>query len=157
VPKTVYLETTIFSALASSRTDAGSVYRKEITQEWWEKQRVNFELFSSQAVIDELQGGNYPGKETALEFVRDISLLDVSDEALNIANFFIEQRLMPEPATGDALHLAICCLNRIDYLLTWNIRHLANPNKIEHMQVLHRRVGLLPPEILNPDMLWLEE
>ncbi len=44
-------------------------------------------------------------------------------------------------------------VNEVDYLLTWNCKHLANVNKIEHIQVINRRLGLLTPVILTPEML----
>ncbi|NQU22966.1 MAG: hypothetical protein HQ567_16945 [Candidatus Nealsonbacteria bacterium] len=58
---------------------------------------------------------------------------------------------------GDALHLALASLNELDYVLTWNVRHLANPNKVEHLTAINRRLGLLSPVIISPDQLWMEE
>ena len=78
-------------------------------------------------------------------------------EVCGIAELYVRHRLMPEPTAGDALHLALASLNEIDYLLTWNVRHLANPNKVEHMTVTNRRLGLLSPVVISPDGLWMEE
>lgn len=62
---------------------------------------------------------------------------------------------MPGPdATGDALHVAVAAVHEMDYLLSWNVRHLANPNKTRHSQVICQRLGLLPPVIITPDALW---
>lgn len=83
--------------------------------------------------------------------------IPVTDEALEVAEIYIRHHLMPEGAGGDALHLALASLHEVDYLLTWNIRHLANPNKVDHMAVINRRLGLLSPVIVSPDMLWHEE
>jgi hypothetical protein len=64
---------------------------------------------------------------------------------------------MPAPAVeGDALHFAAALVHRIDYLMTWNQRHLANPNKRTHLLVVCARLGYLPPEIVTPDLLILE-
>ena len=41
--------------------------------------------------------------------------------------------------------------------LTWNVRHLANPNKLEDLRTICLRVGMLPPQILTPDLLWEHE
>ena len=61
------------------------------------------------------------------------------------------------PSGGDAVHLAVACVSEMDFLLTWNIRHLANPNKLDHLTVINRRLGLLTPHIVTPEALWLEE
>ncbi len=45
----------------------------------------------------------------------------------------------------------------MDFLRTWNIRHLANPNRTDHLIVINRRLGLLTPAIVTPEMLWLED
>jgi hypothetical protein len=67
-----------------------------------------------------------------------------------------EEHLVPSDVSGDALHLAVACVHEVDFLLTWNIRHLANPNKLDHLTVINRRLGLLTPQIVTPEMLWLE-
>lgn len=64
---------------------------------------------------------------------------------------------MPADLAGDAAHLAIACVHEMDFLRTWNIRHLANPNRTDHLIVINRRLGLLTPAIVTPEMLWLED
>lgn len=108
-------------------------------------------------MISELHGGNYPGQSEALELAGSLQSLEITDEVLAIAESYIRHRLMPEPTSGDALHLAIASVNEVDYLLTWNIRHLANPNKLEHLGIINRRLGLLLPAIVTPENLWAEE
>ncbi len=63
---------------------------------------------------------------------------------------------MPGPVAGDAVHVSVACVHGVDYLLTWNVRHLANPNKLEHLAAVCLRLGLTPPRIVTPDMLWKE-
>ena len=108
------------------------------------------------AVLVELRSGSYPGQQDAVELAESLAMVEVSDEALSIAEVYVRHLLMPGSRAGDALHLALASLNEIDYLLTWNIRHLANPNKVEHMTVINRRLGLLSPIVVSPDMLWDE-
>ncbi len=61
---------------------------------------------------------------------------------------------MPGPVAGDAIHVATAAVHRIEYMLSWNVRHLANPNKVDHLRQVCRRLGLVSPLILTPDMLW---
>lgn len=153
---TVYIETTIPSVLFSHREDVASVYRREATREWWDQQSKFYELYTSQAVLEELRAGEYPNQQKAIEIVESLPLVEITDEVYAIAELYVSHHLMPEPASGDAVHLAAASLNEMDYLLTWNIRHLANPNKIEHMTVINRRLGLFSPTIISPEGLWNE-
>lgn len=154
---TVYVETTVFSSFVSEREDAASIYRCDMTRQWWALQSQNYQLRTSEAVLSELRAGSYPRQQEAVELAESVELLDITDEALSVAEVYIRHHLMPEPSTGDALHLAVASLNEVDFLLTWNIRHLANPNKLEHLGVINRRLGLLTPRIVTPEALWQED
>ena len=79
-----------------------------------------------------------------------------STEVLSFARRYVHDHLVPMDVGGDALHLAVACVHEVDFLLTWTIRHLANPNKFNHLVVINRRLGLLTPQIVTPEMLWLE-
>ncbi len=156
--KTVYIETTVPSAYATKRTDPHALARRHDTREWWRTQRPDYECFISQEVLAELDAGDFPGRREALELVGDMPLLEINDEVQAIAEVYVRDKLMPGPAGGgDSLHLAIASYHEVDFLLTWNIRHLANPNKVEHLVALNRRLALITPAILTPDMLWAEE
>jgi PIN domain len=153
----VYIETTIPSAFASSRTDPSSVHRRELTRAWWADQRARYDVWTSDAVVLELVHGDWPGKVSALELVEPLARVPVTEEAANIARRYLQERLVPGDLQGDALHLALACVYEFDFLLTWNIRHLANPNKMAHLTVINRRLGLLTPQVVTPEMLWLED
>ena len=155
--KVVYVETTVFSARFSHRRDAASVYRRDVTMEWWTSQSARYELCTSRAVLAELQAGDYPGQQEAVALATSVPRIPVPDEARSIAELYMRHRLMPQGSPGDALHLALASVEETDFLLTWNIRHLANPNKVEHMTVINRRLGLLTPTIVTPEMLWEED
>lgn len=155
--QTVYVETTIPSAYVSARRDVGSLYRRKVTREWWDQHRDWYELYASQGVLDELDSGKFPGQREALRLLDGVPLLDVTDEALAIAGLYIRHRVMPGPLTGDALHMAVASLNEMDYLVTWNIRYLANPNKVQQVAAINRRLGLFNPAVVTPEWLWSEE
>ena len=155
--KTIYVETSVFCAFVSHREDAASVYRRDTTRQWWAIQAQLYDLRTSQAALSELEAGTYPGQHEAIELAASLEMIEITDEVLSIAELYVRHRLMPAPASGDALHLAIASSNEVDFLLTWNIRHLANPNKLEHLGVINRRLGLLTPQIMTPESLWVEE
>jgi hypothetical protein len=154
---TVYIETSIPSAHVTARTDPGSVYRREQTREWWSQQLPLYEGRVSDAVVLELEQGDWPGQSESLVLIEPLPRLRIDEEVIAVARRYIEERLVPANVTGDATHLAAACVHAVDFLLTWNIRHLANPNKLDHLMVINRRLGLLTPQIVTPEMLWLED
>lgn len=156
--KSVYIETTIPSAYTTTRRDAHSLARREDTRLWWGQQRANYDCFVSQEVIDELSAGDFAGCEEAIDLIADLPLLAISDDVRSVCDVYVREKLMPGPAGhGDSLHLALASYHEVDFLLTWNIRHLANPNKHEHLVVVNRRLALLTPIIVTPEMLWEQE
>jgi hypothetical protein len=153
----VYLETTIPSAYVSTRTDPSSVHRRELTRAWWVDQGPRYDVWISEALILELAQGDWPGKAAALELVEPLRRVPLTDEVVNVARRYARERLVPGDLQGDALHLATACVYEFDFLLTWNIRHWANPNKMAHLTVINRRLGLLTPQVVTPETLWLED
>lgn len=153
----VYLETTIPSAYVSMRTDASSVHHRELTRAWWADQKPRYDVWISEAVVLELAQGDWPGRADALELVDPLRRVPITEEVVNVARRYVLERLVPSNLQGDALHLAAACIYEFEFLLTWNIRHLANPNKLEHLTIINRRLGLLTPQVVTPEMLWLED
>ena len=70
----------------------------------------------------------------AVEWVRDVPVLALDDDIRGLARIFVREKVMPGPLAGDAIHLAAACPHEMEYLLSWNVRHLANPNKLEHVR-----------------------
>jgi len=157
VAASVYIETTVPSAHVTTRTDPGSQHRRQSTREWWGQQLRLYEVWSSDTTIAELREGDWPGQDQALSLVAGLPRLATSDEVVAVAHRYIRERVVPAELNGDAMHLAFACVHEMEFLLTWNIRHLANPNKLQHLIVINRRLGLLTPQIVTPEMLWLEE
>lgn len=153
----VYIETSVPSAFVTTRDDAGSMHRRNVTREWWARQLARYESWISDNVILELGSGDWAGQAEAVRLVDSLPRLDIDREVLGVATRYIEEKLVPEGLAGDATHLAVASVYEVDFLLTWNIRHLANPNKLIHLTVINRRMGLLTPQIVTPEMLWLED
>ncbi|MEW6747719.1 MAG: hypothetical protein AB1486_33735 [Planctomycetota bacterium] len=153
---TVYIETSVPSAYVSSRPDPGSLHRRKVTREWWREQLPLYDHWISDAVLMELEEGDWPGKTEAIGLVSPMDRLLIDEEVAAVATRYVHERLVPTNLGGDAVHLAVACVHEVDFLLTWNIRHLANPNKLDHLTVINRRLGLLTPRIVTPEMLWME-
>jgi len=147
----VYIETTIPSFFHTARTDTRSLARQRWTRECWDEIAPSFELHSSDAVIAELQRGTLEDLKTQrIDLISDLNLLEVSDEVMDIATIYIDRLVMPRGGAGDALHLALASFYSLDVLLTWNCKHLANPNKFGHIDRVNDELGLTTPVLTTP-------
>jgi hypothetical protein len=147
----VYLETSFVSACVSERSDVQSLYRKDASLRWWRVERPRHEVIISDEVVAELSDPRYPRSNDALKFVEGVGILAVSPPMVALAEVLVDRQVMPKPVGGDALHVAMATVAKCDYVLTWNVKHLANPNKTQHLTAVCYEFGLLPPMILRPD------
>ena len=117
-------------------------------------QADRFELFVSPTVVKELSAPGFPNSTAALAMLKGLPTLSQPAEVIELAKLLVEEHVMPRPADGgDALHVATATAHRMNYVLTWNVRHMANPNKRTHFGVICMRLGLLPPLFVTPDLL----
>lgn len=150
----VYIETSFFSACVSTRTDAKSMVWRDTSLGWWRWQAPRNELFVSDEVVAELSDPEFVQGTSALAMLRGLRLLELNPEVRGFAQILVREKLMPRPAiAGDALHVAAATVHRMEYILTWNVLHMANPNKRTHFATICLRLGLIPPQIVTPDML----
>jgi len=77
----------------------------------------------------------------------------VTEEIIVLAEEFIAERLIPVKAIEDALHIAIATLHHVDFLLTWNCRHIANPVIQEGIAEYIEQRGLFLPITSTPEEL----
>ena len=146
----VYVETTIPSFYHEVRTEPEMLARRSWTREWWDKHREDYELVTSEAVLDELRKGEFPGKEDTLALMQSVPLLEIEDPLAEIVTAYIAHYVMPADPAGDALHLALASFHKCDFLLTWNCRHLANANKFPHIRRENAILDLFVPSLVTP-------
>ncbi len=148
---TAYIETSIPSFYFTGRTDPLSISRQHWTRQWWSTIGTGFDRFSSAAVTVELNKGILEDlKIQRIELLANLVMLEINTDVLEIAKIYIERLLMPDDADGDALHLAMASYHHMDVLLTWNCKHLANPNKLGHIEKVNGELGLPVPLITTP-------
>lgn len=147
------METSIPSFYFETRTSPRMTACREWTREFWDKERYRHHCVTSEPVLAELGDTPGPKRELALALMRDVELLAPVEEIEHIVIAYLEHKLMPANAAGDASHLAFASFYRCDRLLTWNCKHLANSNKLEHIEVINGRLGLRTPKIITPMQL----
>ena len=151
----VYVETTVYSFYHDDRS--ASARRRGITRERWGREKRRFDTCTSAFVIDELNAPVYPNWQKTTALARSTAQLEVVEDVAGIIAIYLEQRVMPADDAGDAAHLAVASYHGVDYLLTWNCRHLANANRFSHIREINRRLGLMTPELVTPEQLFEEK
>ncbi|MCA2727706.1 type II toxin-antitoxin system VapC family toxin [Microcystis sp. M166S2] len=125
--ESVYIETSILGYLtARPSRDIVVAANIEVTKEWWNTRRGDFQLYSSQAVVKETSQGDVVIASQRLEILANLSLLDLNQAVLDLAEQFLERSNLPAKADIDAVHIAAATVHGMDYLLTWNCKHIAN-------------------------------
>jgi predicted nucleic acid-binding protein len=157
--KKVYIETSVVSYLAGRPTsDKVISEHQSVTRRWWEERRQQYGLVTSEAVHYEAGRGNELYAAKRLAYLQGIRVLDVQPEERD----WIVQRIMdaggiPLKAVTDATHVAICAVHGIDYLLTWNCTHLANPPISGKVENVLSQSGYRCPEMLTPEEMVKKE
>jgi hypothetical protein len=147
----VYIETTIPMFYYETRTEPDMVAHRTWTRKWWDNYRENYELFTSRAVIDELERGHFPIKDSAIELIKGLPMLEINQPAIiDTVSAYIAHKLMPTDSEDAALHLAIASNYKIDFILTWNCRHLANAKKFADIRTVNGILGLFVPSLVIP-------
>lgn len=149
----VYIETTIVSHLVADRSrDLIQAAHQSVTQEWWTR-RGRFDLFVSAAVVAEARRGDAAQAARRLEALSGIPLLSAGAKVGPLVRILLRTGTLPARARGDAVHVAIAAGSGMDYLLTWNLRHLANASIRGRIEAACRQAGLVPPIICTPEEL----
>ena len=146
----VYIETSIPSFYFETRTEPEMVARREWTRQWWNEATGNYLLVTSEAVLEELETGDFPNRARCLELIEGLPLVPIEIGIVQIVETYIRHKVMPADPAGDALHLALASFHRCEFLLTWNCRHLANANKFGHIRQVNAMLGLHSPLLVTP-------
>lgn len=151
---TAYIETTIPS-LYTGRPAQNLVEaaRQNLTRVWWDHHRYEFDLVCSQTVLDECAEGDSEMARRRIELLEGIPLLDLTDNVVFIAEMLLANQIIPPKAADDAIHIAVASVHQIDYLVTWNCKHLANPRNWRRISDCVAEFGFRATVICTPEDL----
>jgi predicted nucleic acid-binding protein len=152
-----YIETTIPSFYFETRTSARIAAWRAATRAWWSTDRSRYQLSTSTFVLNELAMAPTRKSASCLALLDGVRVLPEHAKIQQVVREYIRRKLMHADAVGDAAHLAMCSLYGIDFLLTWNCRHLANANKVPHIRAVNERLGLFVPTLTTPFELIAED
>ena len=147
----VYIETSIVSYLTARPTgDLVAAAWQKATVDWWDSQKQRFLLYTSDVAMEEAARGDAVAAERRTEALSSIPLLELTDGVGPLARALVAGKAIPPTAMDDALHVAVCAVHRIDYLLTWNFRHLENAEAKPIIRSVCAANGHTSPEIATP-------
>jgi predicted nucleic acid-binding protein len=147
----IYIETSIISYLtARPSNDVRAVAWQQVTCQWWDECRKGLELFTSELVVAEASAGSPESAQRRLDALKGIDELFVDSEVEKLADRLIQGGAVPESAPADALHIALAAMHHIDYLLTWNCRHIDNVTNKPIIREICAKSGYACPEICTP-------
>jgi hypothetical protein len=151
VKPSVYLETTIISYLAARPSrDSLTAAKQRMTDDWWTNHRARFDLYVSEAVLDEAKDGDPGAAARRIALVQGVELLIVTQDHGLLASRLMREAALPERASLDAVHIAVAAMHNIDFLVTWNCKHIASPVFRPRIESVCRNAGVKPPEIATP-------
>ena len=147
----IYIETSIVSYLTARPSPSLlAAAWQQVTADWWENRRAGFNLFTSEMVMLEARSGDSDAVARRLEVLRGIGELLLTDGARELARMLVARKAIPAKAQADALHVAAAAVHRTDYLLTWNCRHINNPEVKPAVRSVCESIGIRCPEICTP-------
>jgi len=153
IPK-VYVETTIVSYLtARPAREVVALAHQEVTREWWAKRRSDYELYVSEIVVAEAERGDPDAARARLALMAGMARASATAASESLAPVLLRETRLPAHAFLDMSHVSIAAVHGMQFLLTWNCRHIANANVIRIVEKVCRDHGYEPPVICTPEEL----
>jgi len=150
----LYIETTIPSYLmARPSRDLIVAGHQQLTLEWWEKRRNDFDIYISQFVLDEVSIGDQEAAQKRLNIILEFPILDINNQVITLASKILQAGIIPQKAATDAAHIAIAAVHQMQFLMTWNCTHIANAEFIDSIRRMCLEHGFACPIICTPEEL----
>lgn len=141
----IYIETTIPSFLTARPSNSVIIAgRQQVTRQWWEERKECYRLFVSQYVLDEVLDGNPEAAQKRVDILDGIDVLEIDDEVILLTQTILDAGALPPKAGTDAGHIAVAARHGIDFLMTWNCRHIANAELLRRINYIVSEEGILP-------------
>ena len=147
----IYIETTVVSYLAARPShDATLAARQQATQQLWTEHSGNFEFVVSDIVLTEISQGDAMAVQRRLEVLVGLTVLNISPDANMLAQNLIDAGAIPQNLRPDAQHIAIATVNSIEYLISWNYKHIVNETKRQLINQVCSDTGFQPTTLCTP-------
>lgn len=150
----IYLETTVVGNIAGRlHPDPSISWRQQLTRAWWTTATDHYMIVTSKLTLDECGDGDPTAAAERLEILDGIPLLDQSAEVEALAGLLLQRLAVPASEPRDALHIATAAVHGVQFLVTWNFKHILNPHRQAKIADGCREFGFVPPVICTPEQL----
>ena len=152
--QSVYIESSVISYLvARPSRDVVIAARQAVTRDWWENHRHRFDLFVSELVEEEISRGDAEAAKLRIQMVAGFENLIISTEVENLAELLVAKGAVPSGSEEDALHIAVASAQGLDFLLTWNFKHINNAENKANIGAVVESCGYACPQLCSPEEL----
>lgn len=153
----VYVESSTISYLTARPTEEPIRKAKQIlTRQWWER-RESFDLYISQTVLDEIAKGDKVASNLRLLLAGEMTLLELDERIGTLTGLLLTAGALPIHCEADATHISYAAIHGMDFLITWNQKHIAADMKRKLVEAIIDGFGLTPPRLLTPEQHLLYE
>ncbi len=150
----LYIETTIPSYLVARPSPLIRIAAdQQTTREWWDTKRHEYELFTSEVVVAEVSAGDVSMAQARMDILSGILRLPAQPEVDGLIEQLLSEAIVPSNATADAAHIALGVVHAMDFILTWNCKHISNPHNFRRIERLCAKNGYGCPVICTPEQL----
>ena len=147
----VYIEPTVVSYLAARPSDNPILAsRQKASRQLWRDYADRFEFVISQVVLAEIQRGDATAAQQRLEIISALTILENSPEIDMLVQKLLDSAAVPRNSRPDAQHIAVATVHGVEYLVSWNHKHIVNENKREHINRVCREAGFQPITLCTP-------
>lgn len=150
----LYVETSVVSYLTGRQSQNLIVAaHQELTRKWWRERGRHFDLVISELVYREASSGDPEAANSRVGALDGLRILKINEEAFSLAERLLAKGPIPRPYAEDALHISVAAVSGVDYLLTWNCKHLANAGHRAIVESVVEEAGYACPIICTPEEL----
>ena len=154
----VYIETSVVSyfvgEISKNIIIAG---HQASTKDFWGKLNIEIEPIVSALVIKEASQGDKEKAESRIKAIEGFTVIDISIQAEDLADLLVEKNGIPKEFPEDALHIAIAAVEKIDFIATWNFKHINNPFTKNKIKQIIEDAGFSCPVLASPEELLGED
>jgi len=150
----IYIETSVIGYY-TARTSRDVIFagHQAVTRQWWKADLPKFKGVISQVVLDEIAAGDSEAAAERLAAVKSFDVLDLAPQVVSLARQYFDEIALPESCRADSLHLALATVHGVDYLASWNCRHIASARVRRIVESMNDRRKLATPLICTPEEL----
>jgi hypothetical protein len=151
---TAYIETTVVGHLVGRMlTNPIVAGRQTTTRIWWPSAVKKYRLFVSKVVSDECASGDPDAAAERLAVLKSLAFVATTSAVDDLARLLIDNLAVPKTEPRDAVHISLAAVHGLEYLVSWNFKHIVNPTTRSAIEQVCRNAGYVPPIICTPDEL----